>query len=432
VAALYLPVLLALLAGFLQTDRHRQFVSCLLSGLWVLWSLLLLERLNARAGWWSFATDGIRFHGMPLELYLGWVVLWGFLPQLAFPRLALAWSAAIMVAADVAAMPVCAPVVRLGPLWLAGEGVAVVLVLVPALCIARWTREDTRLPLRAAMQVAIAGAVFLYILPELVFARRPSAGWETLLRYPGWLRQLAMQGIALLAVPGVSAVMEFAQRGGGTPLPYDPPKRLVASGIYRYCANPMQLSCFLVMVCWAVLLRNGWLLLAAALTFVYSAGIAEWDEGEDLARRFGDEWTHYRAAVPRWVPRWRPYCAGIDARLYIAGTCGPCSEVRVWLESRNPVGLEFVAAEELPQGSIRRLRYEPADGTAPVEGVRAFARALEHLNLGWALAGATLRLPVVWQFVQLLMDASGLGPRTIGAVEPSTSAPGRPPSAPAA
>ena len=38
---------------------------------------------------------------------------------------------------------------------------------------------------------------------------------------------------------------------------------------------------------------------------------------------------------------------------------------------------------------------------------------LEHLNLAWAIAGTALRIPGVWQSVQLLMDASGLGPRPL-------------------
>jgi hypothetical protein len=68
-------------------------------------------------------------------------------------------------------------------------------------------------------------------------------------------------------------------------------------------------------------------------------------------------------------------------------------------------------AETLPWGSIRRMRYEPGDGGDAVDGVRAMARVLEHINFGWAVAGAVLRMPGVWQTVQLLMDASGLGPR---------------------
>jgi hypothetical protein len=74
--------------------------------------------------------------------------------------------------------------------------------------------------------------------------------------------------------------------------------------------------------------------------------------------------------------------------------------------------MSMVDAETTPRGSIERLRY--MEGDYSVEGVRALGRALEHLNFGWAIAGTALRLPLVWQTVQLLMDASGLGPRLVG------------------
>jgi hypothetical protein len=53
------------------------------------------------------------------------------------------------------------------------------------------------------------------------------------------------------------------------------------------------------------------------------------------------------------------------------------------------------------------------DGTDVDEGVGAFARGLEHINLGWAFAGACLRLPGIKHLVQILLDGSGLGPRSI-------------------
>jgi protein-S-isoprenylcysteine O-methyltransferase Ste14 len=255
--------------------------------------------------------------------------------------------------------------------------------------------------------------LILYVLPEIVFATRPGEGWMPLLNETSWRRQIGIQILLLLAVPGISAVMEFAERGRGTPIPYDPPRRLVTSGMYRYCANPMQLSCALVMLLWAAVLRNGWLVVAALMSAIYGAGIARWDEGNDLAQRFGDQWRMYRAEVHDWRVRWRPYTSDSNARIYIAATCGQCSQVRAWIEKRKPIGLEIRNAEVLPSGSIRRMRYDPCDGSAAVEGVRAIARALEHLNFGWAFAGAILRLPGVWRCVQLLMDASGLGPRTI-------------------
>jgi protein-S-isoprenylcysteine O-methyltransferase Ste14 len=411
--ALYFPLVLAFLAGAMRGRRPRQFAACLLSTLWAAPALLAVQQLDVRFGWWSFSSDGVTFGGMPLELYVGWIVLWGILPELLFTRLSIAWVAALMVALDLVAMPLCHPVVLLGPGWLWGEAAAGIVVLVPALAIARWTLEDSRLRARAAMQVIIAAGLFLYLVPEAAFAVRPGRGWAPLLQMASWRRQLWLQLLLVLAVPGLSAVMEFAERGSGTPIPYDPPQKLVTSGMYRYCANPMQLSCVLVMVVWAGVLQNGWLLLAAAVSLVYSAGIAEWDEGQDLERRFGANWKHYRAEVRSWLPRWRPYHAGPAARLYVASSCGPCSELRLWLEARKPSGLEIIDAETLPQGSIRRMRYDPGDGGGPVDGVRALGRALEHLHLGWTVPGAALRLPGIWQSVQLLMDASGLGPRAL-------------------
>ena len=169
-----------------------------------------------------------------------------------------------MICADLVFMPLCGSVVRLGPWWLIGEAVAVAVVLAPALCIARWTYENMHLRARSAIQVATSGVIFLFLLPEIVFALRHGRAWAPLLEEASWRRQIGIQLLLLLAVPGVSAVMEFAERGQGTPIPYDPPQRLVTSGMYRYCANPMQLSCALVMLLWAAMLRNGWLIVAAS------------------------------------------------------------------------------------------------------------------------------------------------------------------------
>ncbi|MBS1822102.1 MAG: isoprenylcysteine carboxylmethyltransferase family protein [Acidobacteria bacterium] len=412
VAAIYVPLMASLAARLLNGRRPRQFAACLLSTLWVAASLPLLQ-LHPWSRWWTFANARPAFGGMALALYVGWVLLWGTLPPLAFPRMRLPWVLAIMIGVDLLAMPLLYPALFLEPSWLVGELVAVAFIFVPALFISRWTLEDSCVRGRAMLQVATAGLVFLFLLPEIVFALRPGLGWKPLLSLPSWLRQMSLQAVFLLAVPGVSAVLEFAERGGGTPIPYDAPKRLVTSGVYRYVANPMQLSCGIVLLAWAALLRNWWFAGIAAMSIVYSAGIAEWDEGHDLRRRFGAEWTNYRAEVHRWFPRWRPVADAKSARLYMAESCGPCSEARHWIEARKPIGLEIIAAETLPQGSISRMRYVPGDGSAPVDGVRAMARVLEHLHLGWAYCGALLRLPIIWVFVQVVMDAAGFGPRSI-------------------
>src|SRR5262249_45070837 len=81
----------------------------------------------------------------------------------------------------------------------------------------------------------------------------------------------------------------------------------VTSGVYAYIANPMQLSGVALLVVLGLALQNIWVVAAGVTAHIYSLGLAGWDEGEDLRRRFGDDWTTYRRAVRRWVPRVRPW-----------------------------------------------------------------------------------------------------------------------------
>jgi protein-S-isoprenylcysteine O-methyltransferase Ste14 len=416
--ALYGPILVALVVWAVKTKAARtsqrlSAVGCLLGLLWAGPSLVALQALNLRFGWWTYAPGSpALLRGMPLELLLGWMVLWGVVPALVVEWLGVWGTAALMVAVDCVMMPCCAAVVRLGSGWLVGEAAGVCLVLMPAVCLAGWTGRRTHLRARAALQVGAAAGLFLYLVPEISFAVRPGIGWGRLLGMRAWERELWLALVLALAVPGLAAVMEFAGRGGGTPIPYDAPLRLVRSGMYRYVANPMQLSCLLVTLAWAGAIGSGWMVLAAAMSVAYSAGIAAWDEGEDLRMRFGADWLRYREEVRDWRPRVIPCAVGEDAVVYVARGCEPCSEVRRWLEARSPVGLRILHAEVLPQGSIQRMRYVAADG-ARQDGVRAFARCLEHLHVGWAWVGAVMRLPGVWWGLQVGLDASGLGPREL-------------------
>ena len=172
-------------------------------------------------------------------------------------------------------------------------------------------------------------------------------------------------------------------------MPFDPPRRLVTSGLYAYVRNPMQLSAVVLLFLLGLVLRNPWLSAAGVMAHVYSAGLAGWDEDEDLRERFGEPWIAYRRGVRAWVPRFRPWhpprsCA--PAHLYVAEGCGMCREVGRWFEQRGARQLAIVPAESHPSGALTRITYEPGDGIRAATGVEAVARALEHIHLGWALA----------------------------------------------
>lgn len=425
-AGLMVPVLLTIGVAVWRRPSRAALTGALLATLWHLPALFLVHRLAAGAGWWRFLPSigqpaaagadavGGQLDGFPVDLWLGWALLWGAIPVLAWPRVPLAAVAALAVAVDLLLMPRLAPVLVLGDRWLLGEAVAVVAALVPALLLGRWTAQQRRLGARVALQVVLAGGLMLWLLPVAALAATGTPE-RWLAGIPGWQLGLAVQVLAVPAIVAVTAVIEFAVRGGGTPVPYDPPRRLVTSGPYAYVANPMQTGMTLLLLGWGALLGSREVAAAGLMAVVYGAGLAAWHEGVELRERFGEPWAAYRRAVRPWWPRWRPYAAP-PARLYVAASCPSCSEVGSWLHARRPAGLELHPAEMTGTG-LRRLTYVAADGTTE-RGIRAFARALEHIHLGWALAGWVLRLPVVDRFAQLLLDAVGGGPRDLDPAAP--------------
>jgi protein-S-isoprenylcysteine O-methyltransferase Ste14 len=416
IASLYGPAMVLGLALVLQRPTRARATGAFLASAWNLPALLLVNVVAVRVGWWTFAPTPAAIAGVPVDLLLGWVIVWGAIPPLLMPRVRPLAVVAILAIADLALMRFAEPVVILGDAWLIGETVALLAALLPAQLFARWTAEDRRLEYRATMQAATFSATALWVVPAVVF-ELASGSWTPLLE--GWRRYggLHLQLAAIPALMGVSAVQEFAQRGRGTPIPFDPPRKLVTSGPYAYVANPMQLSMALVMVFWGALLHSPWIAIGGVMSVAYSFGLAEPDERSDLATRFGKPWKAYRRQVRSWIPRWRPYGAAVPARLYVSATCGECSEVERWFSARAPKGLEIVSAERHPTRDLSRITYDSRDESADEEGVAAIARALEHLNLGWAMVGWLIRLPGISRVLQLLADASGGERRLVKRVE---------------
>lgn len=111
---------------------------------------------------------------------------------------------------------------------------------------------------------------------------------------------------ALFLVGGVAlfawCVVLFANVGKGTLAPWDPTRRLVATGPYRFVRNPMISGVAGVLTGEVLLLRSprlaAWLGLFIIINEVYFRLVEE----PGLERRFGDEYRRYRAAVPRWIP----------------------------------------------------------------------------------------------------------------------------------
>lgn len=406
--AALVPVLLAGTLWLTATPRVRG--AAFLALLWNLVALLLVNALAVQQQWWSFGAEGTMWAAVPVDVVLGWAALWGAVPILSMEWVRPEITVCVLVVADVLAMGSLRPLVALESTWWWGEMLAVSVALVPGVVLGVLTVRERALRVRASLQVVLFGTLIGFVIPTVAFELSGTGWFERLREVGGVFDWLLIQLGVLISILALRAVAEFATVGGGTPFPWDPPKRLVVTGPYAYVTNPMQMSAVGLLVIAAALFRQPSIAVAAVGAVAFGVGLAAWHERTELDARFGSAWLEYRAAVREWRPRWTPVDLA-PATLYASVTCDPCSSVGPWFERRAPVGLVVAAAEAHPD-ALTRVRYE---GAVTLTGTRAVAAALEHVSLGWALVGWTMRAPVLGWFLQLLVDACGGGPRTIDA-----------------
>jgi protein-S-isoprenylcysteine O-methyltransferase Ste14 len=116
---------------------------------------------------------------------------------------------------------------------------------------------------------------------------------------------LGLLGIGLLLF--LASLQRFATEGQGTLAPWDPPRRLVVRGPYRYVRNPMISGVVLVLFGEAMVLLSRphleWALIFLACNAIYIPLVEE----PLLVDRFGAGYREYCRHVPRLLPRWRPW-----------------------------------------------------------------------------------------------------------------------------
>src|SRR5262249_29068233 len=102
--------------------------------------------------------------------------------------------------------------------------------------------------LRQLLSVAILPFTVTVLVPVWI-ARRFAIALASASSAPGLAPQAA--GVALLGVGVVlfaSSLRRFASEGEGTLAPWDPPRRLVVRGPYRFVRNPMISGVFFVLL----------------------------------------------------------------------------------------------------------------------------------------------------------------------------------------
>jgi protein-S-isoprenylcysteine O-methyltransferase Ste14 len=96
---------------------------------------------------------------------------------------------------------------------------------------------------------------------------------------------------------------DFTFQGKGTPAPIDPPKVLVAVGLYRYVRNPMYVAGLIALFGWILWSPSLPLIVAPFLLFIATHLFVTFYEEPTLKKKFGVRYEDYIKRVPRWMPR---------------------------------------------------------------------------------------------------------------------------------
>lgn len=161
----------------------------------------------------------------------------------------------------------------------------------------------------SSLFLALAPGTMAGLVPWLMTSWR----FETPLWHWGATRWVGGLLVALSAVSLIHAFVRFVLEGLGTPAPVAPTRRLVVTGAYRYVRNPMYLAVAGAIVGQALLFGQLSLLSYAVIFLCVTAAFVHWYEEPTLARQFPADDSAYRANVPGWLPRLRPWSPCLPA-----------------------------------------------------------------------------------------------------------------------
>ncbi|KPJ99240.1 MAG: hypothetical protein AMJ60_05705 [Desulfobacterales bacterium SG8_35] len=153
----------------------------------------------------------------------------------------------------------------------------------------------------------LPGTVLVLVPSFILFAYRNTHYSHKLAdpdRFIFWLALAAAGPGFFLAVWTVKLFTKFGQ---GTPAPWDPPKKLVVRGPYRYVRNPMITGVLFMLASETMLFQSWPIFFWLLFFFLLNAFYFPLFEEKSLENRFGADYLEYKKHVPRWIPRLTPW-----------------------------------------------------------------------------------------------------------------------------
>ena len=145
----------------------------------------------------------------------------------------------------------------------------------------------------------------LFIGVVLVFLPARLLSWSGVTRPPA-IGAMQVTGVLVAGTGAALAlwcVFAFALLGKGTPAPFDPPRRLVVRGPYRFVRNPMYLGPTIALAGAALFYESAALAAYAGAFLLMTRAFVMSYEEPTLRATFGAQYDDYCGQVRRWWPR---------------------------------------------------------------------------------------------------------------------------------
>jgi protein-S-isoprenylcysteine O-methyltransferase Ste14 len=152
--------------------------------------------------------------------------------------------------------------------------------------------------IRALISFIALPSIIAIIVPPLIAYFDP---WNRVHWNIGIFSMIIGAGILLWCV------RDFYTIGKGTLAPWNPPKKLVVIGLYRFVRNPMYVGVLLLILGWSLFFCSPLLFLYVSIVAIGFHRRVVRNEEPWLKTQFGNDWELYQQEVSRWLPRITPW-----------------------------------------------------------------------------------------------------------------------------
>ncbi|MBI4666595.1 MAG: isoprenylcysteine carboxylmethyltransferase family protein [Nitrospinae bacterium] len=167
--------------------------------------------------------------------------------------------------------------------------------------------SKTRSMLFKSFALLMGGTMFLVVIPFLLYLSGEALNAIININWPA---EVEIPVAALSVCAGLFfllwAVWAQLTIGRGTPAPIAPTSKLIVTGPYNLCRNPIQLGAclyYLGIVTWVAGLMAG--IVSFALGMALGSFYHKVFEEKELLARFGDDYLRYKETTPFIIPRLR-------------------------------------------------------------------------------------------------------------------------------